>query len=81
VHANVHWLKPEELLDDDMIVNKNDTVFFIGAIIIKIPARSNSFLMKRSEKRLFDIIRDGHVILDSIEAAEDNIEETYLSWG
>jgi hypothetical protein len=64
-----------------MIVNKNDTVFFIGAIIAKIPTGSNGFLMERSEKRLLDVIRDGHVILDSIEAAEDNIEETYLSWG
>jgi hypothetical protein len=32
-----------------------------------------------SEEGLFDIVGDGHVILDSIKTAKDNIEETYLS--
>jgi hypothetical protein len=31
------------------------------------------------EDGLFDVVRDGRVILNSIEATRDSIEEAYLS--
>jgi hypothetical protein len=77
--VNIRGLESEELVDDDMIVDEHDAVLLIGSIAIEIPAGSDGLLVERSEERLFDIVRDGHVILDSIKTAKDNIEEAYLS--
>ena len=75
---NVRGLESEELVDDNMIVDEYDAVFLIRSIAIEIPAGSHGLLMEGSEDGLFDVVRDGHVILDSIKAAKDNIEEAYL---
>lgn len=72
--VNIRGLKSEELVDDYMIIDEHDAVFLIRSIAVEIPAGSHGFLMEGSEDGLFDVIRDGHVILDSIEAAKDNIE-------
>ena len=34
--------------------------------------------MERAEDGLLDGVRDGHVILDSVKAAEDEVEYGYL---
>jgi hypothetical protein len=76
--VNVRGLESEELVDDDMIVDEYDAVLLIRSIAVEIPAGSDGLLVEGSEEGLFDIVRDGHVILDSIKAAKDNIEKAYL---
>jgi hypothetical protein len=77
--VNIRGLESEELIDDNMIIDEHDAVLLIRSIAAEIPAGSHGLLMEGSEDGLFDVIRDGHVILNSIEAAKDNIEEAYLS--
>jgi hypothetical protein len=76
--VNVRGLESEELVDDDMIVDEYDAVLLIRSIAVEIPAGSDGLLVEGSEEGLFDIVRDGHVILASIKAAKDNIEKAYL---
>jgi hypothetical protein len=76
---NARRVQSEELLDDDMVVNKHNAILFIRPIAVEVPTWRDRLLMESSEEGLFDIIWDGHVILDGIEAAEDNVEEAYLS--
>jgi hypothetical protein len=61
-----------------MVVNKRDTILLIGTTAFKIPAGSNGLFVEGTEEGLFDIVREGHVILDRVEAAKDNIEYAYL---
>jgi hypothetical protein len=77
--VNTRGLESEELVDDNMIIDEHDAVLLVRSIAVEIPAGSHGLLMEGSEDGLFDIVRDGHVILDSIKAAKDNIEEAYLS--
>jgi hypothetical protein len=77
--VNIRGLESEELVDDNMVINEHDAILLIRSIAVEIPAGSYGLLMEGSEDGLFDIIRDGHVILDSIKAAKDNVEEAYLS--
>lgn len=77
--VNTRGLEAEELVDDNMIIDEHDAIFLIRSTAAEIPAGSHGLLMERSEDGLFDVVRDGHVILDSIKAAKDNIEEAYLS--
>jgi hypothetical protein len=72
--VNVRRFESQELVDDDMIVDEHDTVLLIRATVVEIPARRDCLLVERSEEGLFDVVRDGHVILDGIKAAKDNIE-------
>jgi hypothetical protein len=72
-------LESEELVDDNMIIDEHDAVLFIRSTTAEIPAGSHSLLMEGSEDGLFDVVRDGHIILDSIKATKDNIEEANLS--
>jgi hypothetical protein len=76
--VNVRRLESKKLVYDDMIVNEHNAVLLIGSIAVEIPAGSECLLVEGSQEGLFDVVRDGHVILDSIEAAKDNIEEAYL---
>jgi hypothetical protein len=57
-----------------MVFNEYDAILLFGPTAVEIPAGSDGLLMKRTEEGLFDMIRDGHVILDGVEATEDNIE-------
>jgi hypothetical protein len=68
-----------ELVDDNMIINEHDVVLLIRSIAVEIPAGSHNLFLEGLKDGLFDVVRDGHVILDSIEAIKDNIEEAYLS--
>jgi hypothetical protein len=77
--VNVRGLESQELVDHDVIVDEYDAVLLTRAIAVEIPARSDGLFVEGSEEGLFDIVKDGHVILDSIKAAKDNIEEAYLS--
>jgi hypothetical protein len=77
--VNTRGLEAEELVDDNMIIDEHDAVLLIRSTAAEIPAGSHSLLMEGSEDGLFDVVRDGHVILDSIKATKDNIEEAYLS--
>jgi hypothetical protein len=77
--VNIRGLESKELVDDNMIIDEDDAVLLIGSIAVEIPAGSYGLFMEGSEDGLFDVVRDGHVILDSIKAAKDNIEEAYLS--
>lgn len=72
--VSVRGFESEYLFDDNMVVDKHDTVLFIGTIAVKIPTGSNGLFVEGTEEGLFDIVRDGHVILDRVEAAKDNIE-------
>jgi hypothetical protein len=76
--VNTLGLESEELVDDNMIIDEHDAVLLIRSTAAEIPAGSHGLLMEGSEDGLFDVVRDGHVILDSIEAAKDYIEETNL---
>jgi hypothetical protein len=76
--VSVRGLESEYLFDDNMVVNKHDTILLIGTTTVKIPAGSNGLLVEGTEEGLFDIVRDSHVILDRVEAAKDNIEQAYL---
>jgi hypothetical protein len=77
--VNTRGLEAEELVDDNMIIDEHDAVLLIRSTAAEIPAGSHGLLMEGSEDGLFDVVRDGHVILDSIKATKDNIEEAYLS--
>jgi hypothetical protein len=77
--VSIRGLESEELVDDNMIIDEHDAVLLIRSIAVEIPAGSHGLLMEGSEDGLFDVVRDGHVIFDSIKAAKDNIEEAYLS--
>jgi hypothetical protein len=77
--VNIRGLESEKLVDDNMVIDEHDAVLFIRSTAVEIPAGSHGLLMEGSEDGLFDVVRDGHVILDSIKAAKDNIEEAYLS--
>jgi hypothetical protein len=57
-----------------MVVDEDNAILFIRAIAVKIPSGSDGLFMERTEKGLFDIIGNGHVILDRVEAPKDNIE-------
>jgi hypothetical protein len=77
--VNIRGLESEKLVDDNMVIDEHDAVLFIRSTAVEIPAGSHGLLMEGSEDGLFDVVRNGHVILDSIKAAKDNIEEAYLS--
>lgn len=77
-NVNVRGFETEDLLDDDMVIYEHNAILFTRPIAVKVPAGSDGLLVEGSEERLFDIIRDGHVILDSIKSAENHIEEAYL---
>jgi len=72
--VNVHGLEPEQFLDDDMVLDQNGAIFFLGTIAVEIPAGSDGLFVEGTEEGLFDIVWDGHVILDRVEATENDIE-------
>jgi hypothetical protein len=57
-----------------VVVNKHDAVFLVRTIAVEVPTGGDGLLVERAKEGLFNIVRDGHVIFDSIEAAEDDIE-------
>lgn len=57
-----------------MVFNEHNAILLGGAITLKIPAGSDRLFVEGSEEGLFDIVRNGHVILDRVEAPEDDIE-------
>ena len=57
-----------------MVVNKHDAVFLIRTIAVEVPTGGDGLLVERTKEGLFDVVRDGHVIFDGIEATEDDIE-------
>jgi hypothetical protein len=72
--VNVHGLEPEQFLDDNMVLDQYGAIFFIGAIAVEIPTRSDGLFVEGTEEGLFDVVWDGHVILDRVEATENDIE-------
>jgi len=57
-----------------MVFNEHNAILLVGAITVKIPAGSDGLFVEGTEEGLFNIVRDGHVILDRVEAPEDDIE-------
>ena len=57
-----------------MVLDENGAILFVGTIAVKIPAGSDGLFVEGTEEGLFDIVRDGHVIFDRIEATEYDIE-------
>ena len=57
-----------------MVLDENGAILFLGTTAVKIPAGSDGLFVEGTEEGLFDIVRDGHVILDRIEATEHDIE-------
>jgi hypothetical protein len=57
-----------------MVLDENGAILFVGTIAVKIPAGSDGLFVEGTEKGLLDIVRDGHVILDRVEATEYDIE-------
>ena len=61
-----------------MVVDKYDAVFLIRTTAVEVPTGSDGLLVERTKEGLFNVIRDGHVIFDGIESAEDDIEKANL---
>ena len=57
-----------------MVFDEHNAILFFGAVTVKIPSGSHGLFVEGTEEGLFDIVRDGHVILNRVEAPEYNIE-------
>lgn len=57
-----------------MVVHEHNAIFLIWSIAVEIPTGGDSLLVERAEEGLFDVVWNGHIILDGIKTAKDDIE-------
>ena len=57
-----------------MVIHEHNAIFLIWSIAVEIPTGGDGLLMERAEEGLFDVVRNGHIILDGIKTTKDDIE-------
>jgi hypothetical protein len=66
VMGDVLWLELVKFLDHDVVFDEKLAIFFLGTAAVEIPAGGYGVNVKGAKHWLFDLVRDGHVILDGI---------------
>lgn len=74
-------LQPQQLLHDLIILHQHDPILLLRPVPVERPSGRDRFLVERAQEGLFDVIGDGHVVFDGVEAAEDDVEEADLGRG
>ena len=77
----VPWREAVDFFNDDGVFDEELSIFFSRAGASVVPTWGDGVFVECAEDGLLDIVGDGHVIFNGVEASEDEVEETYLGGG
>jgi len=78
MRGDVLWLKTVHFLDDDVVFDKELTVFLIRTTPVKRPAWCDGVDVERTKDGLLDWIRDCHIIFNRVQPPQHEVEQTNL---
>lgn len=73
----VRWLDRLELLNNNVELDQQLPVLLVGSVLGERPAINFQDLIEVSQNRLLLLDRDGHVILDCVKSAQDEVEQCH----
>ena len=74
INRDAPWVEQVNLFDDRVVLLKNNAVFFGGSATVEFSAGSDCFFMEGAENGLFDVVWNGHVVLDGVEPAQYDVK-------
>lgn len=78
MRGDILLLKEVQLFGDDIEFHEELTVFLVRTTPVERPAWGDDVFVERAKDGLFDLIRDGHVVLNGVQRSQYEVKYANL---